>query len=86
MFPVTLLLAIPLGANILPKYMQEKRLFSTPFSTLFERLFYKISCINVSEEMNSKQHLSQLLCINLIWFLLSMGPRNEYEYSSFKSR
>ncbi len=72
MFGVTLLLAIPLGKYIAKVYAGEKTFFDPIFNPL-ERLFYKISGINVSEEMNWKQHLSALLCINLLWFLLSMG-------------
>lgn len=72
MFGVTLLLAIPLGKYIAKVYAGEKTFFDPIFNPL-ERLFYKISGINVSEEMNWKQHLSALLCINLLWFLISMG-------------
>ena len=72
MFVVTLLLAIPLGKYIAKVYAGEKTFFDPIFNPL-ERLFYKISGINVSEEMNWKQHLSALLCINLLWFLISMG-------------
>ena len=72
MFGVTLLLAIPLGKYIAKVYAGEKTFFDPIFNS-FERLFYKISGINVSEEMNWKQHLSALLCINLLWFLISMG-------------
>ena len=72
MFGVTLLLAIPLGKYIAKVYAGEKTFFDPIFNPL-ERLFYKISGINVSKEMNWKQHLSALLCINLLWFLISMG-------------
>jgi len=72
MFGVTLLLAIPLGKYIAKVYAGEKTFFDPIFNSL-ERMFYKISGINVSEEMNWKQHLSALLCINLLWFLISMG-------------
>ena len=72
MFVVTLLLAIPLGKYIAKVYAGEKTFFDPIFNSL-ERMFYKISGINVSEEMNWKQHLSALLCINLLWFLISMG-------------
>lgn len=71
MFGVTLLLAIPLGKYIAKVYGGEKTLLDPAFNPL-ERLFYKISGIDVRNEMNWKQHLKALLTINLVWFLISM--------------
>lgn len=72
MFVVTLLLAIPLGKYIAKVYLGEKTLLDPVFNPL-ERLFYKVSGIDVSKEMSWKQHLVALLTINLIWFLMSMA-------------
>ena len=67
----TLLLAIPLGKYIAKVYAGEKTLLDFLFNPI-EKLFYKISGINPSIEMNWKQHLKALLAINLVWFLLGM--------------
>jgi len=72
MFGITLLLAIPFGKYIAKVYAGEKTLLDPVFNPL-ERLFYKVSGIDVRKEMNWKQHLVALLTINLIWFLISMG-------------
>lgn len=38
-----------------------------------ERFIYKISGVDSSKEMTWKEHLTALLTINLVWFLLSMA-------------
>lgn len=67
MFLVTLVLAIPLGKYIAHVYAGEK----TPLDFLkpLENLFYKLSGIDPTKEMNWKQHMVALLTINAVWFL-----------------
>ena len=72
MFLFTLLLAIPLGKYIAKVYAGEKTLLDPVFSPM-ERFFYKFSGIDPKNEMNWKQHLSALLTINLVWFLIGMA-------------
>jgi K+-transporting ATPase ATPase A chain len=70
-YAATILLAIPLGKYIAKIYSGEKTLLDKVMGPL-EKLFFRISRINTSREMNWKQHLFALLSINLIWFLLGM--------------
>lgn len=72
MFGITLLVAIPLGKYIAKIYAGD-RTFLDPLFNPTERLFYRISGIDPAHEMNWKQHLTALLTINLLWFLMSMG-------------
>ncbi len=72
MFGFTLLLALPLGKYLAKVYAGEKTLLDPVFNPL-ERFFYKISGIDVRNEMNWKQHMVALLTINLLWFLISMA-------------
>ena len=67
----TFVLAIPLGKYIARVYAGEKTLLDPVFNPL-EKLFYRISGINVSKEMTWKQHLVALLTINIVWFLYGM--------------
>jgi len=71
MFVLTLLLAIPLGKYISNVYLGKKTFFDPIFNPI-EKIFFKISDINVSKEMNWKQHLVALLSLNVIWFFLGM--------------
>ncbi|MCX8525264.1 potassium-transporting ATPase subunit KdpA [Chryseobacterium formosus] len=71
MFLITLLLAIPLGKYIAKVYSNEKT-FLDPILKPVEKIFYKFSGIDIEKEMSWKQHLSALLIINLLWFLISM--------------
>lgn len=71
MFGLTLLLAIPFGKYIAKVYAGEKT-WLDPILNPLERLFYKVSGINVRDEMNWKQHLVALLTINAVWFIISM--------------
>ncbi|RFS14408.1 potassium-transporting ATPase subunit KdpA [Emticicia sp. C21] len=71
LFVVTLLLAIPFGKYMAKVYTGEQTFFDPVFNPV-EKLFYRISGIDASQEMNWKQHLTALLSINFIWFLLSM--------------
>ena len=72
MFGVTLALAIPLGKYIAKVYAGEKTLLDKVFNPI-ERLFFKFSGINPTNEMTWKQHLVALLTINFVWFLMSMA-------------
>lgn len=67
----TFILAIPLGKYIAHVYAGEKTFLDPVFNPV-EKLFYRISGINVSKEMTWKQHLVTLLTINIVWFLYGM--------------
>ncbi|GAC1525326.1 MAG: potassium-transporting ATPase subunit KdpA [Sediminibacterium sp.] len=71
MFLVTVSLAIPLGKYIGKVYNEDKTWLDKLFSPL-DRLFFRAGGIRPEREMNWKQHLTALLTINLVWFLLSM--------------
>ena len=72
MFITMIVLAIPLGKYIANIYSGEKTLLDFIFNPI-EKLFFRISGIDISKQMNWKQHLVALLTINLVWFLLSMA-------------
>ena len=71
MFFATLALAIPLGRYIGKIFNNEKTWLDKIFNPI-DKLFYKLSGIDATKEMNWKQHLVALLVINFVWFLLSM--------------
>lgn len=71
MFGASLALSIPFGKYIAKVYAGDKTLLD-PVCKPLEKLFYRFSGINDEQEMNWKQHLSALLTINLVWFLLGM--------------
>jgi len=71
MFVAALVLALPLGIYIAKVYGGEKTLLDPVFNPI-EKLFYKISGINPTKEMNWKEHMVAMLTINLVWFLLGM--------------
>ena len=71
MYTVMVLLAIPLGRYMGKIYEGQPTWTDRIFNPL-DRLFFKIGGIRPEKEMNWKQHLSALLTINLIWFVLSM--------------
>jgi len=72
MFVLTLLLAIPLGKYIARVYHGSKTLLDPIFNPL-EKLFYRSSGIDETEEMGWKRHLKILLSLNVIWFILGMA-------------
>ncbi|HUM51259.1 MAG TPA: potassium-transporting ATPase subunit KdpA [Chitinophagales bacterium] len=72
MFITMIVLAIPLGKYIAKIYAGEKTLLDFIFNPI-EKIFFRISGIDVTKQMNWKQHLVALLTINLVWFLLSMA-------------
>lgn len=71
MYAVLVLMAIPLGKYMGKVFNNEKTWPDVVFNPL-DKLFYKLSGVNQTKEMNWKQHLLALLTINLFWFLLSM--------------
>lgn len=71
MYVVMVLLAIPLGKYIGKIYEGQTTWLDRIFNPL-DKIFFKLSGIKPEKEMNWKQHLSALLTINLIWFILSM--------------
>lgn len=71
MYGVVLLLAIPLGRYIGKIFNYEKTWLDKIFDPI-DKLFFKVGGINPNIEMTWKQHLSALLSINLVWFVLSI--------------
>lgn len=67
----TIILAIPLGKYIAKVYSGE-RTFADAVLGPIEKLFFRISRIDVTREMTWKQHLVALLTINIIWFFYGM--------------
>lgn len=66
-FLLTLLIAIPLGKYLAKVFAGEK--VWTDFLKPIESGIYKLSGINIKEQMNWKQHLKALLTINLLWLV-----------------
>ncbi len=71
MFGASLLFAVPLGKYMANVFAGNRSLLDRVMSPI-EKLFFRISGINATQEMNWKQHMSAMLLINLIWFLLGM--------------
>ncbi|MBA4849637.1 potassium-transporting ATPase subunit KdpA [Emticicia sp. BO119] len=71
MFVATLIVAVPLGKYIARVYAGEKT-FLDPLCNPVEKFVFRICSIDATLEMNWKKHLTTLLGINFIWFLLSM--------------
>jgi K+-transporting ATPase ATPase A chain len=71
MFGLVLLLAIPLGRYIGKIFNYESTWLDKIFNPL-DKIFFKLSGIDPTKEMNWKQHLIALLTINLVWFVLCM--------------
>ncbi|HSZ72873.1 MAG TPA: potassium-transporting ATPase subunit KdpA, partial [Cytophagaceae bacterium] len=70
-FFASFLLAIPLGKYIARVYQGEKTILDPVFNPL-EKIFFNVSGINSNASMNWKQHLSAMLTINFVWFLLAI--------------
>ncbi|SDH52830.1 K+-transporting ATPase ATPase A chain [Flavobacterium omnivorum] len=68
-FIISLVLAIPLGRYIAKIYAGDKTLLD-PIVNPIEKLIFKVSGINATDEMNWKQHLKALLSVNMVWFFL----------------
>ncbi|MGJ1268371.1 potassium-transporting ATPase subunit KdpA [Sphingobacterium spiritivorum] len=71
MFALTVILAIPFGKYIAKVFGNEKTWLDPVFDPL-ERLIFRSSGIDQYQEMNWKQHMTALLTINMLWFLLGM--------------
>lgn len=71
MYALVVAFAIPLGRYIGKIFSNEKTWFDEIFNPL-DKIFFKLSGIDPSKEMNWKHHLLALLTINLFWFLLCM--------------
>ena len=71
MYATVVLLAIPLGKYIGKVFNYETTWLDRVFNPL-DKLFFKLSGIDPTKEMNWKQHLVTLLTINVIWFATSM--------------
>ncbi len=69
MYLAVVALAIPLGRYIGKIFNKENTWFDRVFNPL-DRLFFRLSGIDPTKEMNWKQHLSALLIINGFWFLI----------------
>ena len=72
MFVLTLLLAIPFGKYIARVYQGSKTFLDPVFNPL-EKIFYRGSGIDETEQMVWKRHLKILLSLNSIWFILGMA-------------
>ncbi len=71
MFGASLLFAVPLGKYMANVFAGNRTLLDKVMSPV-EKLFFRVSGINATQEMNWKQHMSAMLLINLVWFLLGM--------------
>lgn len=71
MYGLVMLLAIPLGRYIGKIFNYDNTWLDAVFNPI-DKLFYKIGGVNPAKEMNWKQHLTALLTINAVWFVLSM--------------
>lgn len=72
MFALTLLLAIPFGKYIAHVYQDTNTLLDPVLNPL-EKLFYRASGIDHTEEMGWKKHLKILLSLNFLWFMMGMA-------------
>jgi K+-transporting ATPase ATPase A chain len=71
MYGLVVIAAIPLGRYIGKVFNYENTWLDKIFNPL-DKLFFKLSGIDPTIEMNWKQHLVALLIINLIWFIICM--------------
>jgi potassium-transporting ATPase potassium-binding subunit len=71
MFGGALVIGLPLGKYMARLYAGEKTLLD-PVMNPLEKFLFRFSGINANKEMNWKQHMSAMLMINLVWFLLGM--------------
>lgn len=72
MFAAVVLMAIPMGRYMGKIFSNDKTWLDKIFNPL-DNLFFKLSGIDSTKQMNWKQHLAALLTINLLWFLISMS-------------
>jgi len=66
-FLLTMVIAIPMGKYLAKVFAGEK--VWTDFLKPLENGIYKLSGINIKEQMNWKQHLKALLTINILWLV-----------------
>jgi K+-transporting ATPase ATPase A chain len=66
-FLLTLIIAIPLGKYLAKVFAGEK--VWTDFLKPIEDIIYKLSGINIKEQMTWKQHLKVLVLINSLWII-----------------
>lgn len=71
MYATVVALAIPLGRYIGKIFNYENTWLDRIFNPL-DKLFFKLSGIDPTKEMNWKQHLVALLTINAFWFVISL--------------
>jgi K+-transporting ATPase ATPase A chain len=67
---LTLVLAIPLGRYLARVFKGEKNLLD--FLAPVENGVFRLAGIDAKRDMTWQQHLTTLLTINLVWFLLAM--------------
>lgn len=67
MFTITVLLAVPLGKYIAAVFKGEKTILD--FIAPVERFIYRVCGIDVTKEMNWKQHMLAMLAMNMLWFV-----------------
>jgi K+-transporting ATPase ATPase A chain len=70
-FVASVALAIPFGKYISKVFLGEKTWSDSIFRPI-ENLFFRASGIDAGKEMNWKEHLTAMLTINLVWFVLAM--------------
>ena len=71
MYVLSVAIALPLGKYMGKIYEGDKTWLDRIFAPL-DRVFYKLSGVDPNRSMNWKQHLTALLTINVVWFILSM--------------
>jgi K+-transporting ATPase ATPase A chain len=71
MYVLVVAFAIPLGRYIGKVFNYESTWLDKLFNPL-DQLFFKLSGIDPTKEMTWKQHLTALLTINVVWFILAM--------------
>lgn len=71
MFVLTLALAIPLGLYIAKVYSERKTWLDPVFRPI-EKIIFRLSSIDTQKQMNWKEHLSVMLLMNFVWFLLTL--------------
>lgn len=71
MYAIVIAMAIPFGRYIGKVFNYENTWLDKIFNPL-DKLFFKLSGIDPTIEMNWKQHLVALLTINIVWFIISM--------------
>lgn len=66
-FLLSVIIAVPLGKYLAKVFAGEK--VWTDFLSPLENGIFKLSGINIKEQMNWKQHLKALFTINLVWLI-----------------